>query len=97
MQRAVSTSRVQLTFNQFEGFNIDNSSGSLARFADAKWFKTLVDRNNDPDDEFHFDIFSAFIIGHDVDAAGDIVDMNITLIWFLCNILRPIATGWFFS
>ena len=97
MQRVVRASRAQLTVKQLQGFNIDSSFGSLAQFADVKWFKTLVARHNDPEDEFHFNIYSAFVIGRDLNAARDIVHMNITSLWFLSNILRQIATGWIFQ
>jgi hypothetical protein len=39
MQRVVCASLAQLTVKQQQGFNIDSSFGSLARFMDAKWFK----------------------------------------------------------
>jgi hypothetical protein len=52
MQRVVRASRAQLTVKQLQGFNIDSSFGSLAQFTDVKWFKTLVARHNDPEDEF---------------------------------------------
>jgi hypothetical protein len=97
MQRVVRASRAQLTVKQLQGFNIDSSFGSLAQFADVKWFKTLVARHNDPEDEFHFNIYSAFVIGRDLNAARDIVHINITSLWFLSNILRQIATGWIFQ
>ena len=71
MQHVVRALRAQLAVKQLEGFNIHNSFGSLTRFAEVKWFKTLMDRNKDPDDAFHFqvDVFTAFvIIGRDVHA-----------------------------
>ena len=44
-------------------------------------------------------MYSAFVIGRDlqVSAARDIVHINITSLWFLCNILRQIASGWIFQ
>jgi hypothetical protein len=96
MQRVVHTSRAQLTVKQLQGFNIDSSFGSLAQFSDVKWFKTVAARHNDPEDDFHFNMFSAFVIGRDHNAARDIVHINITSLWFLSNVLRQIATGWVF-
>ncbi len=46
------------------------------------------------------DIFGAFIIGResrDLNAARDIVHINITSLWFLCNSIRQIGTGWVFQ
>jgi hypothetical protein len=78
MQRVVRASRAQLTVKQRQGFNIDSSFGSFAQFSDVKWFKTLVDRHNDPEDDLHFSMYSALIISRDLNAARDIVHTNIT-------------------
>ncbi len=61
------------------------------------WFRTLVERNNDPDDEYHFNLFSPVIIGREVQAANDILHLNVTTPWFLLNVLSGIATGWVFQ
>jgi hypothetical protein len=78
MQRVVRASRAQLTVKQLQGLNIDSSFGSLAQFTDVKWFKTFVARHNDPEDEFHFNMYKPFVIGRDLNAGRDIVHMNIT-------------------
>jgi hypothetical protein len=77
---------------ELQGFDIDSSFGCL-----AQWFWTLLDGNNDLEDEFHFDLNSAFVIGRDINAERDIVHINITSPWFLFNILCQIASGWVFS
>jgi hypothetical protein len=97
MQRVVHASRAQLTVKQLQSFNIDSSFGSLAQFLDVKWFKMLVARHNDPEDDFHFNIFSSVVIGRDLNAARHIVQINITSLWFLSNILCRIATRWVFQ
>ncbi len=71
-------SRAQLTVKQLQGFNIDSSFGSLAQFTDVKWFKALVARHNDPEDEFHFNMYKSFVIGRDLNAGRDVVHMNFT-------------------
>ena len=76
-----------------EGLVLDASYGSLTQLAEAKWFLSLVERNNDLDDEYHFDLFSPVDIGRDLQAANDILHLNITSPWFLLNVLRGIATG----
>jgi hypothetical protein len=43
------------------------------------------------------DMYSAFVIGRDLNAARDIVHIIITSLWFLSNVLRQIATGWVFQ
>ena len=96
MQRVVRAVLAQLTVKQLQGFNIGSSFGSLAQFSGVKWFKLLVDHNNYPKDDFYFTMYSAFVNGRDLNAARDKVHINISL-WFLCNILRQIATGWVFQ
>jgi hypothetical protein len=62
---------------------IDSTFGSLTQFADAKWLRTLLDRNNDPEDDFHFGLSSLAVIGRDINASRDIVHINLTSPWFL--------------
>ena len=82
---------------QLQGFDIDSSYGSLQKFTDKFWFADLVARNNDRDDDFHFDFFSPIVIGRNLDPQRDIVHINITSMWFLLNIFRAIASGWVFQ
>ena len=97
VQRRVLKSRAQLTVQKLEGRALDASYGSLTQLANAMWFRTLVERNNDPDHEYHFNLFSPVIICRDVQAANDILHLNVTSPWFLLNVLRGITTGWVFQ
>ena len=97
MQRVVRLSRAELTVKQLQGFDINSTFGSLTQFSEVKWFRTLIDRNNNFDDDFHFDLFTPFVIGRGIDAKRDIVHINITSMWFLLNIFRLIACGWVFQ
>ena len=54
-----------------EGRAIDASYGSLTQLSEAMWFQSMVDRNNDPDDDFHFNLFSPVLIGRNVQAKND--------------------------
>ena len=92
VQRRVQTSRTQLTQRKLEGLAIDTSYGSLTQLASAMWFRSLIDRHNDPDDEFHLNLFKPVIIGRDIKAENDILHLNISSPWFLFNALRAIAT-----
>ena len=94
VQRRVQTSRTQLTQRKMEGRTIDASYGSLTQLM---WFRTLIDRNNDPDDDFHFNLFKPVVIGRDIKAENDILHLNVTSPWFLFNALRAISTGWIFQ
>jgi hypothetical protein len=60
VQSLMRASLAQLTVKQLQGFDIDSFFGSLAQFAEAKWLRTLLDRNNDPEYDFHF-VNSAFV------------------------------------
>ena len=97
VQRRVSASRAQLTMRKMEGRSIDTTYGSLTQLASVMWFRTLIDRNNDPDDDFHFNLFKPVVIGRDIKAENDILHLNVTSPWFLFNALRAIATGWVFQ
>ncbi len=79
--RALAVSAVpclQQTVKKMEGHDIDASYGSLTQLAAGMWFQSLVDSNNDPKDEFHFDLFSPVIIGRDIKPENDIFHLNAT-------------------
>jgi hypothetical protein len=73
VQRRVSKSRAQSTVKKMEGRAIKASYGSLIQLAAAMWFRSLVDRNNDLDNELNFKLFSPVIIGRDTKAENDIL------------------------
>jgi hypothetical protein len=62
-----------------------------------KWLRTLLDRTNDPQDDFHYDLYRPLVIGRDINASRGIVHIDLTSPWFLFNILRVIASGWVFQ
>jgi hypothetical protein len=66
------------------------------KIADAKWNKFSLIATTIPMMNFIYDFFSACVIGSDLNAERDIVHVNITTLWFVCNIIRKIATGWVF-
>ena len=63
----------------------------------AHWFTTLLANHNDPDCDFHLDMYEPFIIGKGLNPGEDIVYMNISFLYFLCNIFRNIECGWLFQ
>ena len=97
MKRQVVKVRAQLTTEQLDEFKIDDSFGSLVRYAEGKWFTTLFHDHLDSENEFHLGMFDVFVIGKDLNAAEDIVYLNFSTLWHLCNILRNIAAGWIFQ
>ncbi len=57
----------KLTAAKLDGNSVDDSYGSLVALADAKWFTTLLANHNDPDCDFHLDMYEQFIIGKDLE------------------------------
>ena len=97
MKRQVVKVRSQLTTEQLDQFKIDDSFGSLVRYAEGKWFTTLYSQHLDSGNDFHLGMFDVFVIGKDLNATEDIVYLNVSTMWHLCNILRNIAAGWIFQ
>ena len=54
--------RAQLTTEQLDEFKIDNSFGSLVRYAKGKWFMTLFHEHLDSEKEFHLGLCSMFLL-----------------------------------
>jgi len=73
MKRQVVKVRAQLTTEQLDEFKIDDSFGSLVRYAEGKWFTTLFHDHLDSENEFHLGMFDVFVIGKDLNAAEDTV------------------------
>ncbi len=65
----------------------------LDRYAEAKWFPTLFEKNMD-DTDFHLGMHYVFVIGNCIDAANNIVYLNFSSLWHLCNFLRNMKAGW---
>ena len=97
MKRQVVKVRAQLTTEQLDEFKIDDSFGSLVRYAEGKWFTNLFHEHLNSENDFHLGMFDVFVIGKDLNAAKDIVYLNFSTLWHLCNILRNIAAGWIFQ
>ena len=94
MKYRVFKVKAELTMQQLDAIKIDDSFGSLQSYATAKWFPTLLSDHLDASTGFHFSMFDVFVIGRDINAREDIVYLNQSTIWHLCNFLRNIAAGW---
>ena len=93
LQRRVVKVRAELTLEQLDQLAIDDSFGSLVRYAEAKWFPTLFEKHMD-DTDFHLGMHDVFVLGKCIDAANDIVYLNFSSLWHLCNVLRNMEAGW---
>ena len=87
MKRQVVKDRAKLTLEQLNTVKIDDSFGSLVCYAETKWFPTLFEKHNDRGSD-HLDMYDVFVIGKDINATEDIVYLNFSSLWHLCNILR---------
>lgn len=94
LRRKVRKFRAELTSELLDGLKVDDSYQSLLKLVEERWFPTLLAQHNDPDSEFHFDLFEVFIMGKDLNPADDIVYMNMSSLWHILNWLRNIEAGW---
>jgi hypothetical protein len=92
LQRKVVKVRAELTLEQLDALAIDDSFGSLVRYAEAKWFPTLLEKHMDSTD-FHPGIHDVFVIGKGIDTANDIVYLNFSSLWHICDVLRNLEAG----
>ena len=46
------------------------------------------------DTDFHLGMHDVFVIGKCIDAENDIVYLNFSSLWHLCNMLRNMEAGW---
>ena len=94
VRRKVRKFRAELTSELLDGLKMDDSFGALTQFVQQRWFASLLEKHNDEESDYHFDLFDVVVIGQDLSPEDDIVYMNTTSLWFLLNWLRNIAAGW---
>ncbi len=58
------------------------------------WLSTLPESHNNAESTFHLKMFDIIMIGKDLNPSDDIVYMNMTSLWHICNWLRAIDAGW---
>ncbi len=97
--RRVRLFRAPLTTEklEMEGVEMDDSYAALEAFVDSKWFETLLAQHNDPDCDYHLNLFEPIVIRKDLNPSDDIVYMVLSSLWFLFNIFRNIECGWLFQ
>ncbi len=95
VRRTVAKLRADLTLEQLDTCENDDSFGSLVRYADSKCFSSLVAEPNNLNSHFHFNLFEPFVIGPSSSNPKDnIVYITLSTIWHLLNFLRNIGAGW---
>ena len=81
VRRTVARFRNDLTLEQLDNIKINDSYGSLVRFTDAKAFAQLIEKHNNLESHFHFNLFEPFVIGRDLNPKDDIVYITFATIW----------------
>ena len=94
VRRKVRKFRLELTSELLDGLAVDDSYGFLVTLVEQRWFSTLIESHNNAESTFHFKMFDVIIIGKDLNPSDDIVYMNMTSLWHICNWLRAIDAGW---
>jgi hypothetical protein len=99
VERRVRRLRAELTSEKLEmdGAVMDDSYSALEKFVESKWFETLLEQHNDPDCDYHINLFEPIVIGKDLNPSDDIVYFVLSSLWFLFNIYRNIECGWLFQ
>ncbi len=57
----------------------------------------MIQQHNEAERGFHLDLYAPVVIGHEFDAARDIVHINVSNPWWLLNAFRSINAGWVFQ
>ena len=94
IRNRVRTAREQLTTDQLAGHAIDDSFGSLTRFSQRLNIMAFIDKHNDPDHAYHFDMFEPVVLGADIKVQGDLVYLQLSSPWFIFNMFRSMIAGW---
>ena len=94
VRRLVKNVRESITRVNLAGVEVDGSYGSLTQLCEAIKFRELIKRHNDPDNDYHIDMFETVCIGHDIEAETNVIFIALTNIWMLCEIARIKNSGW---
>ena len=76
---------LRVTKQQVDGFELDDSFGSLTEFSDSKLFSTLLRKHNDPEDSYHLRLFEFLVLGSQITAEHDLVRFTFRSVWMICN------------
>ena len=96
VERRVYSARKNMTKKQLDGYELNDSFGSLTVFAEINLFSTLMRKHNDPDDAYHFRLFDFVVLGSQVTAEHDLVRITFGSVWMMLNAYRAIIAGWGF-
>ena len=73
VQRRVYSVRKELTKQHVDGFDLNDSFGSLTEFCEKNLFSTLMLKHNDAEDPYHLRPFDFVVLGSQVTAEHNLV------------------------
>ena len=95
--RRVRHARKDLTAKQLGGFIIAVNFGSLTEFCNRSLWSEAVRKHNNPAIDFHVSLYDYVVIGYELIAERDVVQINLSSVWMLCVAVRAIIAGWNFQ
>jgi hypothetical protein len=76
------------------GIKVTSSYSSIAELGDALWFGDIIRKHNNGDEHFS-DLHQVFCIGNvALEAAGEELFLNISIVWSILHIARGHGSGW---
>jgi hypothetical protein len=56
-----------------------------------------VHKHNDQTNDYHLSLYEDVVIGHELIACRDLVQINLPSVWMLANALQVVVAGWNFQ
>ena len=97
VEQRVYSVRKELTKKHVDGFELDDTFGSLTDFSETNLFSALMRKHNDPENAYHFRLFGFLVLGSQVTAEHDLVRITFGSVWMILNAFRAIIAGWGFQ
>jgi hypothetical protein len=79
--RRVRCARKNMTAKQLGCVIMEDSFGGLTDFCSSRTWPELVRKHHDPMDDYHLPLNDYVMIGHELIAERDIVQINLSLVW----------------
>ena len=99
VERRVYSARKNMTKKQLDGYELNDSFGSLTVFSEINLFSTLMRKHNDPEDAYRFRRLDLVVLGSQVTAEHDLVRITFGSVWMTLrlNAYSAIISGWGFQ
>jgi hypothetical protein len=97
IERLVYNASKEVTKKHMDGFDLEDSFGSLDVFCGNNLFSDLMREHNDPKDAYHFQPLWIVALDSQVTAERDIVCVTFGSVWMLLNAFWAIVPRWGFQ